>query len=624
MKTKSLLNTSFLIVLMGINGIMNAQVIFTVGNLEYYENEPGGVSVTLVGHVDGWEATGELVIPESITYMGMNLAVTAIADYAFNGCSGLTGSLNIPNSIISLGYAAFHGCWGFTGSLAIPNSISSISSGAFYDCAGFSNIIIPNSVTNIEIEAFAYCTGLTGTLNIPNSVTNISARAFEGCSGLSSLYIPSSVTELSFNPFPGCTGLEEIIVDAENPVYDSRNNCNAIMHTLSSELVAGCRNTIIPNSTVSIGVNAFSDCITLTDVTIPNSVSEIQSGAFYGCVGLMSIDLPNSVTFIDDMAFSNCGISTIYIPSSVTHIGENPFFYCLSLEEITVDPFNTVYDSRNNCNAIINTTTLELVSGCKNTVMPDNITAIGRWAFAYCLTGTLTIPQSVVSIGAYAFLGCNGLTGLLNIPNSVTAIGTQAFSYCTGFTGSLIIPNHVTTIGNYAFEDCSGFDGTLVIGSSVSKIGDRAFNNCTGFTEAVSLAVEPPTIGDYIIDHLFYNFGCSTLTVPCGCVSAYQGTNWYDPYWGQGFSTILEDCSSVPEFDENSVSLYPNPTSGSINIEAENIQSVSIYNMLGKKVFESAVHGDSFNYDFSSNESGVYIIRIETPQGVATNKVTVK
>lgn len=256
--------------------------------------------------------------------------------------------------------------------------------------------------------------------------------------------------------------------------------------------------------------------------------------------------------------------------------------------------------------------------------MPDDVVVIGMYAFAYSdLTGTLSIPQSVVIIDPYAFFH-SSFTGSLNLPNSVTSIGSNAFVGCSGFTGSLIIPNSVVSIGRNAFYSCSGFDGTLVIGSSVTKIGNYAFNGCIRFTDAISLAVEPPTIEfvGYLYNGL--GFGCSTLTVPCGSAPAYQSTHWYDLNGFYGFSTIIEDCSSVSEFDENSVSLYPNPTSGSINIEAENIQSVSIYDMLGEKVFENAVKGSSFNYDFSDNESGVYIIRIETPESVATKKVTVK
>ncbi len=692
MKTKSLLNTLFLIVLIGITGIINAQD-FTVGDLNYSVNEDG-VSVTVTGHVDGQVATGELIIPESVTYYGNDYMVTSIGSWAFCGCANLTGSIIIPNSVTSIGNNAFMYCYGFTGSLSIPNTITSIGDDAFYscygltgplnipnsissigfesfgNCYGFSSLNIPNSVTSIGDYAFAYCTGFTGSLNIPNSVTfigdgafsvcdgftgtlnipnsltsisnwvfsnctgfsdliiptsvteinsgafyecsgfsNISIPnsvtfigndAFYFCTGLSSLFIPSSVTEIEGNPFQFCSDLAEIIVDSNNPVFDSRNNCNAIINTSNACLITGCRNTIIPST-----------------------ITEIGSYAWCGQMSLTYIDIPNNITIIGNRAFNTCGLTSIYIPSSVNQLGTNPFAFCSSLESISVDPSNQVYDSRNNCNAIINTATLELVVGCKNTTMPNNITAIGDYAFAaQDLTGTLEIPQTVTSINEGAFCGCNNLTGTLNIPNSVTYIGSDAFNSCRGFTGSLIIPNSVNTIGAYAFAWCDNYDGTLVIGNSVTEIGNFAFANCSGFSEAISLATTPPMLNEY--SDAFNGFGCYTLTVPCGCITAYQNSTWYEPYGWKPFSTFIEDCSSVPEFDENSVSLYPNPTSGSINIEAEYIQSVSIYNMLGKKVFESTVNGDSFNYDFSDNKECVYIIRIETPEGVATKKVTVR
>ncbi len=692
MKTKSLLNTSFLIVLMGITGIISAQD-FTVGNLNYSVND-NGVSVTVTGHVDGENATGELNIPEYVTYNGNDYVVTAIADDAFYWCCGLTGNLNIPNSVTYIGGGAFLYCYGFTGNLSISNSVTHIGNYAFYGCQCFTgSLIIPNSVTHIGDEAFGgcvrftelilpnsvtyigdgafdycygftgtlnipnsvtyigdgafvYCYGFTGTLNIPNSLASISNGVFSGCTGfsdliipssvteinseaffecsgltnisipnsvtfigndafyyctnLSSLFIPSSVTEIEGNPFRWCSELAEITVDSNNPVFDSRNNCNAIINTANACLITGCKNTVIPNT-----------------------ITEIGAYACYGCSTLTNIDIPNNITIIGDLAFYKCGLTSIYLPSSINQLGSNPFAFCSSLESISVDPSNLIYDSRNSCNAIINSTTLELVAGCKNTIMPNNITAIGNYAFAaQGLTGILEIPLTVTTINEGAFCGCDNLTGTLNIPNSVTYIGRDAFNSCCGFTGSLIIPNSVNIIGAYAFAFCDNYTGTLVIGNSVTEIGDWAFVNCSGFTEAISLANTPPMLDEY--SDAFNGFGCYTLTVPCGCIAAYQNTPWYNTDGWKPFSTIHEDCSSVSEFDDNSVSLYPNPTSGSINIKAEYIQSVSIYSMLGEKMFENAVNGDSFNYDFSGNEKGVYLISIETPEGVATKKVTVR
>lgn len=150
----------------------------------------------------------------------------------------------------------------------------------------------------------------------------------------------------------------------------------------------------------------------------------------------------------------------------------------------------------------------------------------------------------------------------------------------------------------------------------MESIGENAFYDCAGIAKIVALPTTPPTMVD---EYTFWNMGVAELTVPCGCGPAYENS-----LWNECFTTFLEDCNAVSEFEESFVSLYPNPTYGVIKIEAENIQNVSIYNVFGKLVFEKNVNGNSLNYDFGDNESGIYFIRIETQQGVETKKVTVK
>ena len=157
-------------------------------------------------------------------------------------------------------------------SVEITDGATTIGDFAFEDCDGLTSLTIPNSVTTIGNEAFYDCSGLT-SLTIPNSVTKIGDYAFDGCSGLTSLTIPNSVTEIGEAAFSGCSGLTNISVAADNPYYDSRNDCNAIIETASNTLVAGCKNTEIPNSVTTIGGYAFYGCSGLTSLTIPNSVT---------------------------------------------------------------------------------------------------------------------------------------------------------------------------------------------------------------------------------------------------------------------------------------------------------------------------------------------------------------
>ena len=332
-----------------------------------------------------------------------------------------------------IGSSAFYYCNKLT-TITIPNSVTSIERLAFYYCESLTSLTIPNSVTTIGEKAFHNCKRLTN-LTIPNSVTAIGNLAFYWCKGLTAVTIPNSVTSIGDNPFASCSNLTSITVESGNPNYDSRDNCNAIFDTNTNTLISGCKKTVIPNSVISIGNNAFDGCTGLTTVTIPNSVTSIGEESFYNCTGLTSVIIPNSVTILGNDAFAYCtGITSVTIPISVTNIGDNPFSGCAGLTSIKVESGNTYYDSRNDCNAIIETNTNKLVSGCMNTIIPNSVTTIGILAFDSC-TGltSLTIPNSVTTIGKYAFQGCVGLTSL-TIPNSVTTIENYAFWACEGLT----------------------------------------------------------------------------------------------------------------------------------------------------------------------------------------------
>ncbi len=443
---------SILLVMFGFAGM--AQTTFTVDSLNYLVN-PDGASVTLTGHVNGYNAQGELNIPASVSYGGTDYAVTNIGNSAFMYYFYLT-SLTIPNSVTTIEDGAFAYCSGFTGDLIIPNSVTTIGASAFFTCYSFDgDLVIGNSVTTIGDYAFDDCNGMHGVLNIPSNVTTIGIDAFRYCA------------------FSGIT------VDPESPVFDSRDNCNAIIRTETNELVIGCVNTVIPNTVTSIGDNAFS-----------------------------------------------------------------------------------------------------------------------------------------------------GLTGFtsISIPESVTSIGAGAFAFCFDLTGDLTIPNSVETIGNGAFFQCEGFDGTLTIGESVKFIGDYAFRQCSHFSQAVSLATVPPELGNEPGWNcvVFEQFGTQTLTVPYECAAAYQNSAWYDPMGLNGFYEFIEaEPQAVSEVNSVISAVYPNPTKGIVKVEAKNIKNISIFNTLGEIIFETSANGDVFEYDFSNNEAGLYFIKVETTNGVETKRVTV-
>ena len=384
--------------------------------------------VTFIGDYAfmGCSSLSRLVIPES---------VTSIGDGAFSFCESLT-SIIIPDSVTSIGADAFGNCTSLS-NIDIPDGVTSIENGVFCGCHSLSNIVIPNSVTSIGDDAFHTCSSLTN-IDIPDSVTSIGNNAFMSCSSLEYISLPKSVICLNGNPFPDWNG--ELICLSPNFIYED----DVLFNMKKSEIISfrnqNIESYIIPDSVTSIGVCAFSDCTSLSNIVIPNGVASIGDAAFSYCYSLSNIDIPNSVTSIGDRAFLGCeSLNSVVIPNSVTSIGDAAFGECYSLSDI---------------------------------VIPDSVTGIGNDVFFQCDSLTsVVIPDSVTSIGADAFGECYSLTNIA-IPDGVTSIGDDAFWGCKSLN-SVVIPEGVTSIGAGAFASCN-FPYKLKL-ELASRFGEEIF-----------------------------------------------------------------------------------------------------------------------------------------------------
>lgn len=214
---------------------------------------------------------------------------------------------------------------------------ANIGQHAFRGCSSITSVTIPNSVTSIGNHAFRSCGGLT-SLPIGNDVTSIGDSAFSECGGITSVTIGSGVTNIGNDAFNGCINLTSIVVDSSNTIYDSRDNCNAIIETSTNRLIAGCNNTVIPNSVVSFNNGVFYNCTGLTNVVIPDSVTSIGQSVFASCISLTSVTIGSGVTSIGDSAFASCsGLTKVLIPHTVTSVGNGAFIACSSLYDVHVD-----------------------------------------------------------------------------------------------------------------------------------------------------------------------------------------------------------------------------------------------------------------------------------------------
>ena len=324
------------------------------------------------------------------------------------------------------------------------NIISSNDVATAVDTSYVGTIRIPEEakgyrVVRVGFEAFYNCSHVT-LIEMPNSITGIASAAFK-YSGITSITIPSSVTIFENSSLSHCPKLESIVVDSQNSVYDSRNGCNAIIRTSSNTLVRGCATTVLTekDGITTIGPGAFLECKGQEwSMVLPNTITSIETQAFNSC-DLTAITLPSSLKSVGWATFLGSKITSLVVPASVTTIDEGSL-HTSTMTSLVVDPGNSTFDSRDNCNAVIETATNKLVCGISTSVIPEGVTTIGTYAFDEIGNlKSVTLPASITKIEDRAFWGA-GLKSITSLIEKTFNISEMTFDTNIYNTCELRVP----------------------------------------------------------------------------------------------------------------------------------------------------------------------------------------
>ena len=537
---------------------------------------------------------------------------------------GRNSVYQIPDGVNVVDTAAFEGLW-VMHNITIPSSVTTLSQEAFYWCQNLKTIDIPASVTSIGGYAFYYCIGLT-SITLHSSPVNLSAsdsvfkyidksacvlyvpigtktayqaaaqwKDFNNIVELTSktvnvtaggLYGALTSTELSNTTSLKITGT----IDARD-FKTMRDNMpvltNLDISGVNIQSYSGTDGTITtinyyPDNTIPLNAfysnNTNQSKTSLKSVNFPVSLTTIGSAAFNQC-GLTSVIIPNGVTTVEDYAFTGCqNLGSVSIPATLSSIGLFSFAWLGALPYFQVSADNPYF------------------SAIDGVIFNKNLTTLVCYPLGKIGTG-YQIPSSVIVIDKSAFVG----------------------SYIPGWSlESVIIPPTVTTLSTSAFYDCENFK-SFEIPASVTSIGSSAFYNCKGLTSITVHSTNPIDLSSSSDVFLNVDKVACTLYVPVGSKSAYQSANqWKD------FVNIVEMITDVPAVDYTTIKLYPNPVTNGFYIETgEKINAVSVYNLNGTMILSKKVMDNNF-IDVNTLESGVYLVKVQTENGIIMKKLIKK
>lgn len=635
------------------------------GGHTLYYNILSGTNVELAACEEG--ATGALVIPGTVSYNGETYTVTTIGTKAFEWFSGLTGTLTIPNTVTTINASAFAGCTGFTGTLSLPSTLTTIGDNAFYGCTGITGTLqLPTSLTSLGRGAFYNCSGLTGDLVIPNGVTQIKAHTFRGCVGLNgTLTLPDNLTTIGEYAFKECTGLQgELNIPSKVTKISAKAfyNCSGFtgtlglpstISTMEEGVFYGCSGltgSVSLPEVNTVEIDMFKNCSGLDGtLTISSKTTEIKNGAFNGCSSISSIVVKAGANppTIGVSSFEGIADNTpLHVFCGMTEAFNNATNWdrFTNVIEDFVFTVNAISDNEEQGSVqILEVPTCENSGAFSAKAIPSYGYDFDKWQK---VSGTGSIPSGTANNIIY----CDTLKKDWTIKavfktKTASVISLDVYPEGSGTAeiegSSLNLGDTITVTANansdYMFDYWTEEDEIVSYDIAYSFIssGDRTLVAHFHYLKATIDVVTNPEnsalitgTGEYYLDE--------TVTLTAAPYAGFVFAAWYDAdghfistdetisvvvEQDMTYTALLYSLTDVAENNE-SISIYPNPTHDVLTINGIGIKGITVNNTLGQAIIpEIKQDVESQTIDLTNQPNGVYIVRIVTTNGIITKKI---